>query len=112
MTRNKEAGPSRMRHSVTVQVENSDDGDDDPTYTTFMAAVPCNIVPVGGSEVYRGRQLEATVTHLVYMRRLDGMLPTMRLYEPTDLRTFEIVRVLDVDGRRINSEVQVTEKVA
>lgn len=111
MRSTREASPGRMRHCVNVQQDTSDDGDGDPEFTSYARDVPCNIVPVSGSETYRGRQLEATISHLIYMRRVDGLLPTMRLVEQGTSRQFNIIRVLDEDGRRTNMEVQASEVV-
>lgn len=101
-----------MRHNVHWQQDTSDIGSDDNSFTDFLRNYPCNIEPVGGQESYRGKQLEATVTHVITGRRVQGAQPTMRLYEPVDERYFNIVRILDIRGRRHDIEIHATEAVA
>jgi len=55
----------QMRHRMSVYQEASAVGSDDPSYTLLHKNLPCNIVPVSGGEVYRGRQIEAGETHAI-----------------------------------------------
>lgn len=101
-----------MRHRVHWQSENSADGADDRSYTAFLRNWPCEIVPVSGGEVFRGKQIEATVNHVITGRRVQGALPTMRLYDELNTRYFDIHRIFEVGGVRHDIEVHATEVVA
>lgn len=101
----------RLRHRVSIYRESSDDGSETPTYALFMRAVPCNIVQVTGGETYRGRQIEATATHVVEMRKIDGLLPTMRLTESLDSRNLFIERITPRNGRDHMLDIQCRESV-
>jgi SPP1 family predicted phage head-tail adaptor len=59
------------------------------TVTELWAAVR----PLSGSERARADQLASRVTHEVWLRRRDGVLPAMRLRQGA--RVFEIVAVLE-----------------
>jgi len=100
------------RHNVTIQYNNATAGSDDPSYATFVANVPCKITPVSGGEQYRGRQIEATVTHLIEMRFLSGLSPTMRLYQAIGTKYYNIQRIFEVDGKRHDVDIMATEVVA
>lgn len=89
-----------MRHRMSVYTETSATGADDPSYTVHKSNLPCNIVPVSGGEVYRGRQIEATETHVIETRRYVSWSPRMRIYDQTNARWLDIQRALDVEGRR------------
>jgi len=69
------------RDTVTIQTQDAADGTAVPSFgTNFMTGVPCQVNSRGGNETYRGRMLEAHLTHIVEMNYLDGVLPSMRLY--------------------------------
>lgn len=100
------------RHTVHWQYDSSAAGTDDPSYTTYLRNWPCRITPVSGGETYRGRQIEATATHLIEGRWFEGYSPTMRLYDEVNSRYLNIQRIFDRDGTRQNIEVHATEVVA
>lgn len=66
---------------ATIQQKSEAAGNpiEDFSGTPFKSGMPCNITTVTGEETYRGRQLEAHISHVVEMRWFDGVLPTMRL---------------------------------
>lgn len=102
---------TRMRYRVTIKRENSADGSDVPTYDNFMQQVPCDIVPVSGGETYRGRQIEATATHLISTRYVDGVLPTMKLVDDHSSVEYFIERINKRDGRNHMLDIQCRERV-
>jgi len=92
----------RLRHRVTLQERSSSvDGfgqplDDWADVLTTWATVQ----PVSGREFQEGVQVEAEITHKVWLRWRAGVAPkpTMRLL--FEGRKFEIVSVVNVNERK------------
>jgi head-tail adaptor len=103
--------PGQYRDRIHIYSETSADGSDDPAFaSTLWRHLPCSINAVSGGENYRGRQIEATVTHVIEMRYYEGILPNMRAYHPVDAKWYEIRSSISMDN---NSRLmlQVTEAV-
>ena len=101
----------QYRERIHVYSETSAAGSDDPAFgSTLWRDLPCAINAVSGGETYRGRQLEATVTHVMEMRYYAGILPNMRIYHPVSGVWYEVSRVMSMDN---NSQllIQLTEVV-
>jgi hypothetical protein len=96
---------------MSVYQEASAVGSDDPSYTLLHKNLPCNIVPVSGGEVYRGRQIEAGETHAIETRRYVNWLPTMRIYDQNREVYLNVQRSFEVDGRRNMIVVTASEVV-
>jgi len=66
---------------ATIQQDSSLDGSpvEDFSGTALKSSIPGRLVDVSGDETYRGRQLEAHVSHVFECRYFSGVLPTMRL---------------------------------
>jgi len=102
------AGAGIFRDRCDIQADNSADGNPVPDYTTYAAlydSVPCDVTTISGSETFRGRQLEAGLSHVVELQYLPDILPTMRLSITGGTlsgRTLNIAAVvpLDYDGRK------------
>lgn len=75
------SGRQGYRDVVDIKSNTAADGSPTPDYsgTAFVASVPCKITARGGNEQYRGRTLEASITHAVEMQYIDGVLASMRL---------------------------------
>lgn len=101
----------RLRRRVDIYRESSDDGAEVPTYTRWMADVPVDIVQVTGGETYRGRQVESTTTHMISVRYLSGLLPTMRLTDTVASVNYHIERIGKRDGRDHMIDLQCREVV-
>ena len=106
----------RMRYRVTIKRENSADGADVPTYDNYMQAVPCDIQPVkniasGRGEQLYARQIQATSTHLISMRFVSGILPTMKLVDDHSAVEYFIERIVKRDGRDHMLDIQCREVV-
>lgn len=101
----------RLRYRMNVYHETGDDGSEQPSYSLWMQNVPVDIQPVAGGETYRGRQLEATTTHLVSVRFIDGMLPTMKLVDAVSSAEYSIVRIENHDGREHMRDIQCSRVV-
>lgn len=96
----------KLRNPVTIEkpVDARDAiGDTDRTWIRFADAW-ASIEPLTAREQIVAMQTEASVTHLVTIRFLSGMLPTMRIRWGT--RLFNILPPLNTDERR--KEVTLT----
>lgn len=101
----------QYRDRVHVYNETSADGSDDPAFaSTLWRDLPCSITAVSGGETYRGRQLEATVTHVIEMRYYAGIMPNMRIYQPLTSTYYEVSRALAMDNNTLLM-IQATEVV-
>lgn len=62
------------RHICTFRQDSSAAGSQEADYSTVaLKDVPCNVRDVTGGEVVRGRQMEATTTHLIETRYYDAI---------------------------------------
>jgi head-tail adaptor len=99
---------SRYRDLVDIQQDSSAAGSPDPDYSgiPFMRSVPCSIMTKSGDETFRGRQLEAHLSHVIEMRMYPGVKAMMRLIDRGRLpgRVYNVVHVREIDtddnGRR------------
>lgn len=105
------SGSGQYRHRVDIRVDQSNDGDENPDFSgdPFAKCLPGNMFDVSGMENWRGRQIEATITHIFETRFYKGIEPEMRI--DFDGRQMQISRVLDRDGRRRYLEIQCFETV-
>ena len=81
-------------------------GETTPTFTD-VRPIHGQIVATGGSERLRGRQVDATVTHMVTVRFADDIEPTWRLRQGS--RYYNIVAAYDPDGSNQYLEIQLME---
>lgn len=99
-----------LRERANIERDVGDDGDQQPTYETWFRDVPCSIATVSGDETYRGRQLEANLTHVVELQRLPGIAATMRLNVTGGTfegRKLNIVYVRDMTGEGTPMRMQL-----
>lgn len=100
------------RDTVTIQNMTAAGGDAVPEYdSNLMAGVPCKIFTRGGDETYKGRILEAHLTHVVEMQWIDGIKPGQRLYVTGGIHVgrylnVQYVRPLEGNGRARKAELQ------
>lgn len=106
------------RDMVTIQQDSSLGGAPVPDYSgsALMAAVPCSVTARGGNEAYRGRMLEAHVTHIVECQYIEGVTPTMRLYVTGGIHSgkylnVEYANVFEGGGRARKLELHCVENV-
>lgn len=105
-----------FRDSITIQQDSSAAGNPVPDYsgTALYTGVPCDVSTIGGDERYRGRQLEAHVTHVVRLQSISGITPKMRVLVTGgfclgSLLNIEAVRPMDYDGRAPKLELHCKE---
>lgn len=107
--------PGDLRDMVSIELDTSAAGDAQPLYeTTLYAKVPCNIATISGDETWRGRQLEAHVSHVVTMHDFPGITPKCRLnviggYTAGQRLNVMYVRPKNFDGRIQYQEVYCRE---
>lgn len=65
-----------------------------PSWTIFKAGVWHGIEPVTGTERTIGKEVVGTATHILPMRAIDGIDPTMRMNYDNGARIFNFVAVL------------------
>lgn len=85
-----------LRHNITVQVAtNTQDsmGSVTRTWATFKA-VRASIQPIRGNESIAASQIVAEATHMIQIRYLAGLLPSMRILYGA--RIFQIKSAADV----------------
>jgi hypothetical protein len=90
-------------------IDETPDGVQDPVYVDYVQNIPCDIVPVGGGERFRGLQLEATTTLVIETRFNPNYQPTMVAVNELTGEQYLINRILARHGR---NRVQVLECVA
>jgi len=108
------------RDTVTIQQNSAADGSPVPDYSgaAFMSSVPCRITSRGGNESYRGRVLDASLTHIVEMQFIADVLPSMRLYVTGGVHAgrylnIAYVQPVEMNGRARKLELQcVSQEVA
>ena len=97
----------KLRRRITIQqptLAQNATGEMTPTWTSFAANLPAEIVPSNGKEVIQADQINAQQPILVRIRYLSGLLPKMRLVYGA--RTFEIQSVANIEER--NREMELT----
>lgn len=74
--------PAGVRRSVIkiLQRDSGQEAGGQPvsTWTTF-ATMWARVVSQGGSELFKAQQFDPEVTHLVYIKWMAGLLPTMAI---------------------------------
>lgn len=96
----------QYRHPVVADAPS----DSAPSGWSAQGTLWTAITPTGGTELFRGRQLEASVTHLITMRRSSlsaRILPTWRLRYGD--RLFYLRSVINVGERGQEIECQAIE---
>lgn len=85
-----------------------------PTWSANVAEVPCSVHTVQGGENFRGRQVDATATHVVITRWIGITTTEMRINWIPDgvtSRYLNIVAIKDRDGRQRFMELDCREGV-
>lgn len=81
-------------------------GETTPTWTD-VRPIYATIAATGGNERLRGRQVDATVSHMLTVRFAEDIEPTWRLRSGS--RVLNIVAAYDVTGSRQYLELQCQE---
>ena len=100
----------QLRHLIQIQTRASGQnasGDLSETWTTWNT-VHARVVSAAGSEPFRGQQFAPEITHVVTIRWLDGVDPTMRIV--TDDGHYLDIQSVNYAERRIDDTVILTCK--
>ena len=94
------------RDTVTIQSMTATGSDATPVYGSNLITWHA-----GGDETYKGRILEAHLTHVVEMQWIDGLEPNQRLYVTGGIHAgrylnVQYVRPLEGGGRARKAELQ------
>lgn len=105
-----------FRDLVNVQQDSSAAGNPVPDYSgsALYSDVACDITTVAGDETYRGRQLEAHVSHVVLMQYMPSVTPKMRLLVTGGILSGSVLNIVsvrpkDYDGRAPKLELYCKE---
>jgi SPP1 family predicted phage head-tail adaptor len=103
------AGELRSRVALQTATETQDDyGAPVPSWAT-TATVWGEVVDLSGREYFAAQQVNAEVSTRIRIRYLAGVVPKMRAV--ANGRTFDILAVLDPDGRKRELHLMCKEVV-
>ena len=97
------------RHQIRILHDVAPDGTSDPDYEVLLSAVPCDLKPMGGGEVYRGLQIEATTTSIIETRYNPAITTQMIAENELTGKRYLISRILEQHGRQRVLLIQCTE---
>lgn len=102
-------GKLRQRISILAPVRSTDQyGQEKPSYATFLEGVSCSVNPIAGDKRFVGQQVYPSVTHLVTMRFVTGVVPEMVVEYAG--RRLQIKAVLDPMERHEKLELMCEER--
>ncbi len=90
----------RYRHRIRLVRDQSADGVQVPDYQAISSGFPCRIVPKMGWEAQRGKQLEASVSHVIELRWYDSFKPNDVVENEDDGIRFNVKSVINEDGAK------------
>ena len=95
----------KLRHRITIeQVAETQDADGSVIETwSNYASAQGSIEPVSGREYFDAQTTQADITHRIYLRRISGVIPKMRVKYGE--RIFDILSVINTRER--NAELQL-----
>ena len=102
----------QLRYRITIQqATEAQDSFNQPiaTWSTFAQRY-AELLPQSGREFIAARQIVPELQHLVNLRWLAGVTPKMRV--TLGARTFDILAVLDLEGRNRELQLACRELVA
>ncbi len=84
-----------LRDRCDIQQDSSTTTDVNENFAgaAYAANIHCEIKTVGGDETYRGRQLQAGISHVVEMRYRAGVTAKMRLLIRTGIYKDRILNI-------------------
>lgn len=101
----------KLRHRITIQKQVNETNDYGAVVTKWrtLATVWADVRPISGREYFSAQQVQSEITTQIWLRHLDGVLPTMRVKFGS--RTLEIVSVLNTQERNISLQLMCKEIV-
>lgn len=110
----------KLRHRISIEtVSTSRDaygqtGEADGEYTSVpFATVWGQVQDLSGRELYAAEEMHSQITVRITCRFFPGIVPAMIARVPMDQRTrvFDIMSVVDPDGRRRTLDLECKERV-
>lgn len=101
----------KLRHRITLQKQVNTVNDYGAAVTTWknVATVWADVRPLSGHEYFSAQQVQSEVTTQIWLRYLDGIMPTMRV--KLGKRTLEIVSVLNMQERNVSLQLMCKEVI-
>lgn len=101
----------KLRHRITLQKQVNTVNDYGGAVTTWknVATVWADVRPLSGREYFSAQQVQSEVTTQIWLRYLDGIMPTMRV--KFGKRTLEIVSVLNMQERNVSLQLMCKEVI-
>lgn len=101
----------RLRHRITLMRQVNEINDYGATITEWksVATVWAEVKPLSGREYFSAQQVQSEVTTQIWLRYLDGIMPTMRV--KFGKRTLEIVSVLNTQERNVSLQLMCKEVI-
>lgn len=101
----------KLRHRIKIQQQINTQNDYGALVTEWQDVVSCwaEVKPLMGKEYFTAQQVQSEVTVQIWLRYRAGIMPTMRVVFGE--RHFEIVEVLNYQGRSTALQLLCKEKV-
>ena len=99
----------KLRHRITLQKQVNTVNDYGAAVTTWknVATVWADVRPLSGREYFSAQQVQSEVTTQIWLRYLDGIMPTMRVNH--NGKHYEILSVLNTNGRNTSLQLMCKE---
>ena len=94
----------RLRHKVVIEQPTEAQGASGATTKTWstFATTKASITPMTGSEGMAAKERQATVTHEIKIRWMDGIKTTMRVFYDSRYFYIKSSLIMNERGREIN----------
>ena len=101
----------KLRHRITLLRQVNEVNDYGASTQTWMivATVWADVRPLSGREYFSAQQVQSEVTTQIWLRYLDGIMPTMLV--KFGKRTLEIVSVLNMQERNVSLQLMCKEVI-
>ena len=101
----------KLRHRITLLRQVNEVNDYGASTQTWkrVATVWADVRPLSGREYFSAQQVQSEVTTQIWLRYLDGIMPTMRV--KLGKRALEIVSVLNTQERNVSLQLMCKEVI-
>lgn len=101
----------KLRHRIILLRQVNEVNDYGASTQTWkrVATVWADVRPLSGREYFSAQQVQSEVTTQIWLRYLDGIMPTMRV--KFGKRTLDIVSVLNTQERNVSLQLMCKEVI-
>ena len=101
----------KIRHRIILLRQVNEVNDYGASTQTWkrVATVWADVRPLSGREYFSAQQVQSEVTTQIWLRYLDGIMPTMRV--KFGKRTLDIVSVLNTQERNVSLQLMCKEVI-